>query len=45
MKLDDLDHTVQNNVKAKLAQRKPYQGTPLKADHSINIGSMSNAGN
>ncbi len=44
MKLDDLDHTVQNNVKAKLQQRKPYQGTPLKADHSINIGNMSNAG-
>ena len=38
MKLDDLEHTVQNNVRVKSQPRKPFQGTPpMKADHSISV--------
>ena len=38
MKLDEIEHTVQNNVKVKSQPRKPFQGTPMKADHSIGVG-------
>ena len=41
MKLDDLEHTVQNNVKVKTQPRKPFQGTPMKADHSLGISTAT----
>ena len=44
MKLDDLEQTVQNNVKVKSQPRKPFQGTPMKADHSIGVGGRGNTG-
>ena len=43
MKLDDVDHKVQENLKER-TNRKPYQAggpQPLKADHSINLAGIA----
>ena len=40
MVLDDLDHTVEGNSRCRPSKRVPFQGTPVKADHSINVQAM-----
>ena len=45
MVLDDLDHTVEGNSRMRPSMRVPFQGTPVKADHSINVHAMRTGGN
>ena len=44
MVLDDLDHTVEGNSRRRPSKRVPFQGTPVKADHSINVQAMQTSG-
>ena len=56
MVLDDLDHTVEGNRRMRPSKRVPFQGTtpvkadhpfqgaPVKADHSINVHAMRSSG-
>lgn len=44
MKLDDLDHRVQENTKVK-TYRKPFSGSPMKADHDLGLNSLTTGAN
>ena len=44
MVLDDLDHTVEGNSRRRPSKRVPFQGTPVKADHSIDVQAMQTSG-